>query len=109
MGKPAAGRPASASASRTIWTWSANLAVGAEPAPKKPSPSRTARRSADGALAPNQIGGEGVWDGVGAPAPPLPFPNTPPQGKRGAGPPPLLTPRPPRDPPTPPPRAPPPP
>ena len=59
MGKSAASRPASASAARTIWTCSANLTVGDEPAPKKPSPSRTARRSAGSPFAPNQSGGYG--------------------------------------------------
>src|ERR1035441_8945409 len=57
MGKSSAGRPASASASRTIWTCSANAAVGADPAPKKASPSRTARRSAGSLDPPNHSGG----------------------------------------------------
>src|SRR5262249_56267083 len=103
MGKSAAGRPDSASASRTTWTCSANLAVGADPAPKKPWPSRTARRSADGALAPNQIGGGGFLEGFGSPAPALRFPDHPPQGEPGCGRPPLPTRTPPPTPPTPPP------
>ena len=66
MAKSAAGRPAAASASRTIWTCSANLTVGVEPAPKKPWPSRTARRSATGPFAPNHSGGCGFWNGLGS-------------------------------------------
>jgi hypothetical protein len=40
--------------------------VGDDPAPKKPSPSRTARRSAASALPPIQIRGYGFWNGFGA-------------------------------------------
>ena len=43
-----------------------NFAVGVDPAPKKPLPSRTARRSAVGPFPPNQIGGWGFWTGLGS-------------------------------------------
>jgi hypothetical protein len=66
MGKLSADRPASASAARTTVTCSANLAVGLDPAPKKPSPRRTARRSAGSLAAPNQSGGCGLQNGLGS-------------------------------------------
>ena len=40
--------------------------MGVEPAPKKPWPSRTARRSATGPFAPNHSGGYGFWNGLGS-------------------------------------------
>src|SRR2546430_14896471 len=83
MGKSRTGRPDSLSASRTIWTWSANFAVGVEPAPKKPLPSRTARRRAVGADPPTQTGGEGVWEGLGAPGAVGRGPEHPPEGEGG--------------------------
>ena len=69
--------PRWASSSRTICTCSANRAVVVEPAPKKPSPSRTARRSAGGWLAPNQTGGAGFWNGLGSMAAPSSCQNRP--------------------------------
>ena len=66
MGKLSAGRPACASAARTTMTCSANLAVEVDPAPKNPSPRRTARRSAGSLAAPNQSGGYGFWNGLGS-------------------------------------------
>ena len=46
-------------AARTICTLSANFAVVDDPAPKKPSPIATARRSAVSPFAPIQTGGYG--------------------------------------------------
>jgi hypothetical protein len=66
MGKSAGDSPACAASSRTAATCSANAAVGEDPAPKKPSPSRTARRSAAGAEPPTQSGGCGFWNGLGS-------------------------------------------
>ena len=65
-GKLSGGRPASASASRTTLTCSANRAVGEDPAPKKPSPSRTARLSAGSLAPPNHSGGYGFCSGLGS-------------------------------------------
>src|SRR5215468_7535063 len=66
IGKSAAGRPAAASASRTIATCAAKAAVVDDPAPKNPSPSRTARRSAVSPDAPNHSGGYGFCTGFGS-------------------------------------------
>lgn len=56
----------SPSSSRTIRTCSANFSVVLEPAPKNPSPWRTARFRAFGWLPPNHTGGPGFWNGFGS-------------------------------------------
>ncbi len=53
-----------------ICTCSANTAVVRLPAPKKPSPMRTARRSAFWWLPPIHTGGCGFWNGLGSMATP---------------------------------------
>ena len=65
-------------------TCPANVAVGVEPAPKNPSPSRTARRSAAGPLAPIQTGGCGFWAGLGSIAAPCSCQNSPSKVTRGS-------------------------
>src|SRR5258708_14707062 len=90
-----AGRPLSSRASRTTLTCSANCAVDCEPAPKKPSPYLTARRSAAGGPPPNQTGGQGFLKGVGSLAAPPRRPNPPPQATRRPLPTPPITPPPP--------------
>ncbi|HSZ42162.1 MAG TPA: hypothetical protein VK817_19570 [Trebonia sp.] len=75
--KPDAGRPAAASASRTVRTCAANASVVDDPAPKKPSPSRTARRSAVSLAPPNHSGGYGRCSGFGSMAASLSCQNSP--------------------------------
>src|ERR1700742_1373841 len=53
-------------AARAILTWSTNRSVVDDPAPMKPSPSRTDRRTASGWLAPNHTGGYGRCTGFGS-------------------------------------------
>src|SRR5690242_3194250 len=59
-------RPAAASSARTTATWSANAAVGDDPAPKKASQSPTPRRTAASADPPNHSRGYGFWNGLGS-------------------------------------------
>ena len=62
----------------------ANFPVNVDPAPKKPSPSRMARRSAAGPAPPNQIGGCGCWAGLGSIAASLSCQNSPSKVTRGS-------------------------
>jgi hypothetical protein len=77
IGKSDAGRPASASAERATATCDANAAVVADPAPKNPSPIRTARRTPVWEAAPIHSGGCGFWNGGGVRATSLSCQNSP--------------------------------
>ena len=61
-----------------------NRAVGVDPAPKKPVPIRTARRSAVGLEPPSHSGGYGFWAGLGSIAASLSCQNSPSKVTRGS-------------------------